>query len=44
MFPKINPTKTIAWKELRLHYNEMKNVSIKNLFNEDPDRFEKYCF
>ena len=44
MFPKINPAKTIAWKELRLHYNEMKNVSIKNLFNEDPDRFEKYCF
>ncbi|MEO9021090.1 MAG: glucose-6-phosphate isomerase [Ginsengibacter sp.] len=44
MLPKINPVKTAAWKKLRLHYNEMKKVSIKSLFNEDPDRFKKYSF
>jgi glucose-6-phosphate isomerase len=44
MLPKNNPTKMAAWKKLRIHYNEMKNVSIKDLFKEDPDRFKKYCF
>ena len=44
MLPKINPVKTAAWGKLLLHYNEMENVSIKNLFNEDPDRFKKLCF
>lgn len=44
MLPKINPTKTAAWKKLRLQYNEMKIVSIKSLFEEDPDRFKKYSF
>jgi len=29
MLPKINPNKTNAWKELGLHYNEMKNVASK---------------
>ncbi|MEO7264408.1 MAG: glucose-6-phosphate isomerase [Ferruginibacter sp.] len=44
MFPKINPTKTAAWKKLQNHFKEMKNVSIKTLFNEDPARFKKYSF
>ncbi len=44
MFPKINPTKTAAWKKLHDHFKEMKNVSIKNLFSEDPARFKKYSF
>jgi glucose-6-phosphate isomerase len=44
MLPKINPVKTATWKKLRFHYNEMKNVSIKSLFDEDPDRFKKFCF
>ena len=44
MLPKINPTKTVAWKKLQDHYKEMKNVSIKDLLAEDPDRFKKYCF
>ena len=42
MFPKINPTKTTAWKNLEDHYKEMKNTPIKDLFKEDKDRFEKY--
>lgn len=41
MFPKINPTETTAWKALVAHQKEMKNVQMKDLFEEDPKRFEK---
>ncbi|MEO5501489.1 MAG: glucose-6-phosphate isomerase, partial [Ginsengibacter sp.] len=44
MFPKVNPTKTEAWKKLQDHYKEIKNVPIKDLFTEDGERFKKYCF
>jgi glucose-6-phosphate isomerase len=44
MFPKVNPTKTASWKKLQEHYKEMKNVQIKELFEEDPARFKKYCY
>ena len=44
MFPNVNPTKTAAWKKLNDHAKEMKNVHIKDLFKEDPDRFKKYSF
>ncbi len=39
---KINPTKTQAWKKLKAHYKEMKNVQMKTLFEEDPKRFKKF--
>ena len=42
MFPKVNPSKTAAWKKLLDHFKEMKHVSMKDLFMEDPDRFKKY--
>ncbi|MEO5782555.1 MAG: glucose-6-phosphate isomerase, partial [Ginsengibacter sp.] len=42
MFPKINPTTTPSWKLLQQHYEEMKNVHLKDLFREDRDRFKKY--
>ena len=41
MLPKINPTKTTAWKKLKTHYAQMKPVQIKALFVDDPHRFEK---
>ena len=41
MFPKINPTKTAAWKALIVHQTEMKNVQMKDLFEKDSKRFEK---
>lgn len=44
MFPKINPTETESWKLLQEHLAEMKQVHIKDLFEEDADRFPKYCF
>ncbi|MCW3110710.1 MAG: glucose-6-phosphate isomerase, partial [Segetibacter sp.] len=42
MFPKINPTTTPSWKLLQEHYQEIKNVHLKDLFKEDPNRFKKY--
>lgn len=41
MFPKINPTKTTAWKALIAHQTEMKKVQMKDLFEKDSKRFEK---
>lgn len=41
MFPAINPTETSAWKALKAHRQDMKNVQMKDLFKEDPERFEK---
>src|SRR5947207_9617059 len=42
MFPKINPTGTNAWPQLKQHYEEMKKASMKKMFQEDADRFSKF--
>jgi glucose-6-phosphate isomerase len=42
MLPKINPTITPAWRSLQAHFSEMKNVYMKELFKNDPDRFSKF--
>ena len=39
---KINPTQTSAWKALEQHYNQIKNKHLRDLFAQDPRRFEKY--
>ncbi len=39
---KINPTKTEAWKKLKVHYKEMKNVQMIDLFASDKKRFKKF--
>jgi len=46
MFPKINPTTTEAWRKLEQHASEMKQVQMKKLFAQDPDRFKRFahCF
>ncbi len=36
----INPTQTFAWNALEQHKSE--NLTIPQLFNEDPKRFDKY--
>ena len=41
MLPKINPTKTAAWKKIKAHHTEMKSVQMKNLFADDAKRFQK---
>jgi len=42
MLPKINPAHTPAWNSLQEHSSEMKNVHMRELFKDDPDRFSKY--
>ena len=42
MLPVVNPTHTAAWKALTNHYNEMKSVHLKDLFQVDPDRAIRY--
>src|ERR1051326_7577435 len=42
MFPKINPTETSAWHELKQHHEDMKRASLKNMFADDPERFSKF--
>jgi glucose-6-phosphate isomerase len=37
-----NPTSTTAWKELQNHFETMKNVSMKNMFQEDASRASKF--
>ncbi len=38
---KVNPTQTKAWKALQEHFNEVKNVEMKTLF-EDDSRAEAF--
>jgi len=42
MLPKINPTKTAAWKALESYYAEFKDTEMKDLFAQDATRFDKY--
>jgi len=37
-----NPTKTKAWQNLVKHHKSIKDIHLKDLFNEDKRRFEKY--
>ncbi|QJC29602.1 glucose-6-phosphate isomerase [Enterobacteriaceae endosymbiont of Plateumaris pusilla] len=38
----INPTKTISWKILTEHFQDMKKITLIDLFNEDKERFSKF--
>ncbi|QJC36593.1 glucose-6-phosphate isomerase [Enterobacteriaceae endosymbiont of Donacia simplex] len=38
----INPTKTISWKYLENHLQEMKKTTINDLFKIDKNRFENF--
>mgnify|MGYP003412425345 FL=1 len=42
MLYKINPIETESWKNLRHHFEKMKDVHMKDLFNDDAERFRKY--
>ena len=42
MLPVINPANTVAWKKLQEHYKEIKQVSLQELFENDPKRFDKF--
>ena len=38
----INPTQTSAWQALQKHYDDMKDVTIADLFAKDGDRFTRF--
>lgn len=42
MLKSINPTETAAWKALQSHFKEIKNTTIKTLFDADSQRGEKF--
>ena len=42
MLTKINPTETQSWKKLADHFRKMKDVHMRDLFKEDPRRFERF--
>ncbi len=42
MLKKIDPAKTNAWQELSNHFLKMQGVHMKDLFAEDPRRFERF--
>lgn len=41
-FPKVNPTKTNAWKLLSQHFSELKELKMQDLFSEDSQRAEQF--
>ncbi|HET9678674.1 MAG TPA: glucose-6-phosphate isomerase [Buchnera sp. (in: enterobacteria)] len=40
----IDPISTRSWKKLKLHFNEMKNIHLKDLFKDDSSRFNNFSF
>ncbi len=42
MLQKINPSKTVAWSELKNKAQQIKNRHLKELFIEDSERFERF--
>nr|WKN39923.1 glucose-6-phosphate isomerase [Tunicatimonas sp. TK19036] len=42
MLPTINPTQTTAWSALNDHFSKMKDVHMRTLFQEDPQRFSRF--
>lgn len=41
-FPAVNPTTTESWKKLNLHAASMKAAHMRNLFIENPNRFNEF--
>ncbi len=37
-----NPTQTTAWKELQVHFDDMQHRHMKDLFAQDPQRFDRF--
>src|SRR6187402_947007 len=44
MLPSINPAETDAWKKLTMHFLSMQATEMRELFEEDPNRFENFQF
>jgi glucose-6-phosphate isomerase len=46
MLPKVNPTETAAWANLRAQAQRMGKVHMRTLFDQNPERFNEFthCF
>ena len=42
MLKKTDPTRTMSWRALATHFEEIKDTHMKDLFHSDPRRFEKF--
>jgi glucose-6-phosphate isomerase len=42
MLKKVNPATTKNWQNLHRHYEKTKNIHMKTLFAEDPQRFNEF--
>lgn len=42
MLKNINPTETTAWAALSEHFEQTKQTTLKDLFAQEPNRFEAY--
>jgi len=42
MLNKVDPLKTESWKKLANHFEGIKDVHMRSLFAEDPQRFKKF--
>ncbi|MEN6487059.1 MAG: glucose-6-phosphate isomerase [Syntrophobacteraceae bacterium] len=42
MLKRIDPVETAGWRRLADHFEEMKNVHMRDLFASDPERFERF--
>ena len=42
MLPTVNPLETQVWRKLTAHYLEMQAVHMRQLFEDDPNRFTKF--
>jgi glucose-6-phosphate isomerase len=42
MLQRVDPTQTPAWEKLRRHFDNIKDVHMKDLFAQGPDRIAKF--
>jgi glucose-6-phosphate isomerase len=42
MLNQQNPTQTQAWKKLEAHFEQARDTQMKQLFADDPDRFNRF--
>lgn len=42
MLPTVNPTETFSWQKLEVHFLTLQATHMRELFEDDPDRFKKF--
>ena len=42
MLPTVNPTETPAWQKLEIHFLTMQAMHMRELFEDDADRFKNF--